>query len=192
MVGGAGRAHGLRGAEKFPCSLRRSAAARQLADMQSLPLPSLRATTPPTPSFNLPPQSNMTNPVMFIANPDAYSGACNANISIPAPGLLANDASNGSAPDLAVIWVKAPTAGRVVDWVPSGAFTYQPPANFSGECGGQGGVGTAGRTRAHAQSLRLFRLPSDGSSSGHFHLSAASPCIISPPLPCLGAARQAP
>lgn len=89
----------------------------------------------------------MTTPVMFIANPDAYSGACNANISIPAPGLLANDASNGSAPDLAVIWVKAPTAGRVVDWAPSGAFTYQPPANFSGECWGQGGRGLPGAPR---------------------------------------------
>jgi large repetitive protein len=55
------------------------------------------------------------------ATPDLYSGQCGVELSVPAPGLLANDIPSGKPLHVSA-WT-APTVGTLtVD--PSGSFIY--------------------------------------------------------------------
>jgi hypothetical protein len=59
------------------------------------------------------------------AKPDLYQAQCGVVLSVPAPGLLANDLPSGK---ITVSTFTAPSAGTLtVD--PSGSFVYTPPQN---------------------------------------------------------------
>ncbi len=72
-----------------------------------------------------------TSPLAF---PDSYSALGNVQITIPAPGVLANDVDpDGIGPALAVTAATTTSAnGGDVALTANGGFTYNPPRGFEG------------------------------------------------------------
>jgi hypothetical protein len=61
---------------------------------------------------------------------DAYTTGVNAPLSIPAPGVLANDSSNGGGTMTATL--VSTVSGGTLALNPNGSVTYTPPSGFTG------------------------------------------------------------
>jgi hypothetical protein len=84
----------------------------------------------PDPNTALVPGSVMTTP---LALSDSYQAIGNVQITIPAPGVLANDADpDGVGPALTASAGSTSTQGGNVSVNSNGGFTYNPPAGFEG------------------------------------------------------------
>ncbi|NJO18473.1 MAG: tandem-95 repeat protein [Thioploca sp.] len=66
-----------------------------------------------------------------VANPDNYSTVEDQPLTVPAPGVLANDNDGGDGGLLTIESYTQPNNGTVT-LNPDGSFTYTPAANFSG------------------------------------------------------------
>ena len=60
------------------------------------------------------------------AMPDLYQGQCGVELSVPAPGLLANDMPSGKSLKVST-WTTPSVGTLTVD--PSGSFVFKPPQN---------------------------------------------------------------
>ena len=65
-----------------------------------------------------------------VATNDSYSLMANTTLSVPGPGVLAND-SDADGDSLTAVLVTAPTKGTV-NLNTNGGFTYAPAANYVG------------------------------------------------------------
>ena len=65
-----------------------------------------------------------------VAQPDAYATGRNAAVTVPAPGVLANDADPDGDP-LTATQVSGPSDGSLI-WGGDGSFTYTPDPGFVG------------------------------------------------------------
>jgi hypothetical protein len=67
-----------------------------------------------------------------VANPDAYTMNENGTLTVPAPGVLANDAGDAGAGICVVGYDYENLEGTVTDWRTDGSFTFEPWANWTG------------------------------------------------------------
>ncbi|MFL6137942.1 MAG: beta strand repeat-containing protein, partial [Frankiaceae bacterium] len=72
---------------------------------------------------------NLTLPP--VANDDAYNAAQDTTLTVPAPGVLANDTGT-PAPTAVAIAGGPTTQGGTVTLSTNGGFTYAPPSGFTG------------------------------------------------------------
>lgn len=67
-----------------------------------------------------------------VAAPDSYTTPVNTMLTVPAPGVLAND-TDVDSPSLRAILVSGPNpAGGSFSFNQNGGFSYTPPLNFTG------------------------------------------------------------
>ncbi|HEX8144754.1 MAG TPA: Ig-like domain-containing protein [Pyrinomonadaceae bacterium] len=84
----------------------------------------------PDPNTDYVAGSLTTTPLAFA---DAYQALGNVQITIPAPGVLANDVDpDGSGPSLTATSGATSAQGGNVSMGPGGGFTYNPPRGFEG------------------------------------------------------------
>lgn len=76
------------------------------------------------------PQARQGTPARPTAVNDAYTTAYNTPLTIAAPGLLANDTTNGGGPMTAMLML--PAGGGDVTVNADGSFTYTPYSYFTG------------------------------------------------------------
>ena len=69
------------------------------------------------------------------AHNDRYEAVCGAAAFTPPAGLgvLANDTSNTTRPDLFVVWAGKAKNGTLASWSANGSFVFVPDAGFVGE-----------------------------------------------------------
>ncbi len=67
-----------------------------------------------------------------VANPDAYTMNENGTLTVPAPGVLANDAGDADAGICVVGYDYENLEGTVTDWRTDGSFTFEPWAHWTG------------------------------------------------------------
>jgi hypothetical protein len=103
-----------------------------------------------------------------IANGDTYSAAPNTTRSVPAPGVLGNDAANGGAitaygivggPQQTAIGNAAGTAHGQITLGADGSFVYKPNTGFTGEDEFQYTLGNAAGNATAVVKLEVFGLP---------------------------------
>jgi VCBS repeat-containing protein len=66
-----------------------------------------------------------------VGNPDAYSTPFNTQLTVGAPGVIANDV-DAEGPVLGATLVGNPSNGQIVSWGNDGSFTYAPNNGFTG------------------------------------------------------------
>lgn len=67
-----------------------------------------------------------------VANPDSYAMNENGTLTVPAPGVLANDEGDAGAGICVVGYDYDNLAGTVTDWRTDGSFTFEPWAHWTG------------------------------------------------------------
>ena len=67
-----------------------------------------------------------------VANPDAYTMNENGTLTVPAPGVLANDAGDAGAGICVAGYDYENLEGTVTDWRTDGSFTFEPWAHWTG------------------------------------------------------------
>lgn len=67
-----------------------------------------------------------------VANPDAYTMNENGTLTVPAPGVLANDEGDAGAGICVVGYDYENLEGTVTDWRTDGSFTFEPWSHWTG------------------------------------------------------------
>ncbi len=67
-----------------------------------------------------------------VANPDAYTMNENGTLTVPAPGVLANDAGDAGAGICVAGYDYENLEGTVTDWRTDGSFTFEPWSHWTG------------------------------------------------------------
>ena len=67
-----------------------------------------------------------------VANPDSFTMNENGTLTVPAPGVLANDEADAGAGICVVGYDYENLEGTVTDWRTDGSFTFEPWAHWTG------------------------------------------------------------
>ena len=124
-----------------------------------------------------------------VARDDAYSMLWNGTLSVPAPGVLGNDARIGSAisgygaltgQEQTTIGSATPTsAGGIVTLAADGSFTYSPPAGFAGEDRFKYVLTNALGTSTGAVLIRVVAPPT--TAADHYAIAQNTPRTVGAP-----------
>lgn len=93
------------------------------------PRPPINWLTPGLNSFRANGFPELAQGLAPVPSADAYTTAAGSAITVPAPGVLGNDAANGMAPRAALV---APPAHGTVTLSGSGSFQYIPANGYTG------------------------------------------------------------
>jgi 3D (Asp-Asp-Asp) domain-containing protein len=125
----------------------------------------------------------VANPNVLVAITDTYVALMNTPLSVPAPGLLANDTSRDSVPLTAADPPSSVILGGFATLQPDGSFTFTPSPNFFGE-GSFAYLATDGTVDSNVSTTRIIVRESNAAPvavADTYVISAGTPITVPAP-----------